>query len=99
MVCSTVLTLAGLWSLTIVISAHKWKGHSMFPALARLLLRRARAVLIAGLLLALISGVYGLGVFQNLKGGGFYNPDAESSKVRAIMHEQLGQNTEALLIF
>ena len=42
--------------------------------------RRALAVLLAGLALAVFAGAYGMGVFDSLSQGGFDDPAAESSR-------------------
>ena len=58
-----------------------------------LVARRAVPVLLAGLVVALAAGVYGLGVFGSLSQGGFDDPDAEGSRALAAERATFGNRT------
>lgn len=70
----------------------------MFAALGRLAYRRRWLVLVAGIVFLVASGVYGTSLFGQLKSGGFYAPDADSTKVMDAMHEKLGRDQAQLLV-
>lgn len=69
----------------------------MFASLGRLIYRQRWATLIVGLAFVVASGVFGTSVFGDLKGGGFYAPDAESTKVMESLHTDLGQDEGTLI--
>jgi uncharacterized membrane protein YdfJ with MMPL/SSD domain len=52
--------------------------------------RRARRVLVVGLLVTLGAAVYGMGVFDALSQGGFDDPDSESARELALEQEVFG---------
>jgi uncharacterized membrane protein YdfJ with MMPL/SSD domain len=74
------------------------KENSVFSALSRFIIRRARLVLGVAFVLLIVSAILGGGVFGQLKGGGFDDPEASSTMARLALQEQLGRNTEGLLV-
>src|SRR5215216_6577384 len=74
------------------------KEKAMFASIGRFIYRRRWAVLIAGLLFIVASGVYGTSVFPQLKGGGFYDPNADSTKVIESLHNDLGRDEGSLIV-
>lgn len=52
----------------------------MLQRLGEFTVRRRRWVLVATLLAVIVAGALGGGVFDRLSGGGFSDPDAESSR-------------------
>ncbi|CAM3287198.1 MMPL family transporter [Nocardioides dubius] len=56
----------------------------------RFVARRSLPVLIAGLLTAVLAGIYGAGVFGGLSDGGFDDPASESSRQLAAEREVFG---------
>lgn len=58
-----------------------------------LVARRALAILLAGIALAVAAGAYGLGVFDDLAQGGFDDPDSESARELALERETFGNRT------
>ncbi|WP_232680065.1 MMPL family transporter [Nocardioides sp. R-C-SC26] len=55
--------------------------------------RRARAVVVAGVLLTLAAAVYGMGVFDSLDRGGFDDKDSETARELALEREVFGNQT------
>ncbi|HEX2914084.1 MAG TPA: MMPL family transporter [Chloroflexia bacterium] len=70
----------------------------MFVFLARFIYRRRWPVLVAGLVFILASIIYGTTLFGQLKGGGFDNPEAESTKAAEAFHSKLGRDEGALVV-
>jgi RND superfamily putative drug exporter len=70
----------------------------MFASIGRFIYKRRWAVLLAGLASIVLSGIYGTGVFPQLKGGGFNDPNAESTKVIESLHQDLGRDEGALIV-
>ncbi len=69
--------------------------------LARLgdgIFRRAWLVLAVGLLFMVLGGVYGTGVFGQLKNGGFADPASEATQVQAALSEHLGRPAGAIIV-
>jgi uncharacterized membrane protein YdfJ with MMPL/SSD domain len=65
-----------------------------------LVARRALAVLLAGLAVAVAAGAYGFGVFGSLSQGGFDDPDAESSRELALEQDTFGnQSVDVVAIY
>ncbi|WP_341927795.1 MMPL family transporter [Nocardioides psychrotolerans] len=58
-----------------------------------LVARRARAVLLAGVALAIAAAVYGIGVFDSLSQGGFDDPGSESARELALEQETFGNKS------
>lgn len=55
--------------------------------------RRALAVLLAGIVLALAAGAYGSGVFDSLSQGGFDDPDSESRRELVAEQDSFGNRS------
>jgi RND superfamily putative drug exporter len=62
----------------------------MLTALARLVLRRSRTILILFALLVALSAVIGVPVISRLTGGGFQDANSESAKTTAVLTEKFG---------
>src|SRR5438874_8921086 len=75
---------------------HK-KEKAMFASIGRFIYRRRWPVLLAGLVFIFVSGIYGTSVFPQLKSGGFYDPNSESSKVVDSLHQDLGRDEGTLI--
>jgi hypothetical protein len=58
----------------------------MFDRWSGVLVRRTRAILAVGMLVTILAGVFGIGVFGSLGQGGFDDPSSEASK--ELAHEQ-----------
>ena len=65
----------------------------MIDRWARLVARRARAVLALGLLVTVLAGVYGAGVFGSLSQGGFDDPDSEAARALRLEQDTFGNQT------
>jgi RND superfamily putative drug exporter len=62
--------------------------------------RRALAVLLAGIALAVAAGAYGFGVFDHLSQGGFDDPSSESARELAAERDTFGnQNIDVVAIY
>jgi RND superfamily putative drug exporter len=70
----------------------------MFERLGSLIYNRRRLVLAAGLLFMALSGIFGIGVFGQLKAGGYDNPSAESTRVDELLKSQLGADDRILVV-
>lgn len=70
----------------------------MFANISGFIYRRRLAVLSVGLVFIIISGVFGVGVFSKLKGGGFDDPNSESSKAAIAIQQQLGKDQNSLIV-
>ena len=71
----------------------------MFRRLGQFGFRRRKAILIlTGLFVVLAGVVGGGGVFSKLKGGGFEDPTAESTRAREYLDEQLGVGDPNLVL-
>jgi RND superfamily putative drug exporter len=68
----------------------------MFTAIGRFAATRARAILITALLALIAAGAVGFTVFGKLKPDGFTDPDAESSKVQAVIDEEFGGDVDVV---
>lgn len=55
--------------------------------------RRTRAVLLAGLIFVVAAGVYALGVFDRVSDGGFEDPSSESARAADVQRETLGSRS------
>ncbi len=64
----------------------------MLHAWGRLLAARARTVLVLGLLLTVLAGVFGVGAFERLSNGGFEDPASEASQAATAEREAFGRN-------
>ncbi|MFC9064851.1 MULTISPECIES: MMPL family transporter [Streptomyces] len=63
----------------------------MFARLSALVLGHRRAVLWVAVLLALVGGASSATLFDDVKGGGFTNPGAESGQAADVLAERFGQ--------
>jgi RND superfamily putative drug exporter len=45
-----------------------------------------------------LSGIFGTGVFPRLKGGGFYDPNADSTRLVEALHQNLGRDEGSLIV-
>ena len=62
----------------------------MFHRWSEVLVRRARLVLLAGVLVTVAAGVFGVGVFGALSQGGFDDPESQSARELAQEREVFG---------
>src|SRR3712207_4061461 len=63
----------------------------MFEALGRVMYRRRRWVVALSLAFVAFAGVWGTGVFGAMTGGGFEDPDSDSSRALAVAERELGR--------
>ena len=70
----------------------------MLTRLAGLAVRRHRAVLLLALVAFLASGAIGGGVADQLSSGGFEDPDAESTRVEAVLAEEFGTGSPNIVL-
>ncbi|TQN42197.1 RND superfamily putative drug exporter [Blastococcus colisei] len=63
----------------------------MFEALGRVMYRRRRWVVALALAFVAFAGIWGTGVFGAMTGGGFEDPDSESSLAAAVAERELGR--------
>jgi len=61
---------------------------SMFRRLGQLTVRRRRAVLVATVLMIVLAGAVGGGVFDRLVQGGFADPDSESQEAADLLEDE-----------
>ena len=59
--------------------------------------RRSWLVLLAGLLVMVLGGIYGTGVFGQLKGGGFADPASEATRAQDALRDHLGRPAGAII--
>jgi RND superfamily putative drug exporter len=65
----------------------------MIERWGELVARRALAVLLTGVVLAIAAGAYGFGVFDSLSQGGFDDPDSESARELALEQDTFGNKS------
>src|SRR6476646_1492888 len=70
----------------------------MFQGLGSVVYRGRWIVLAAGLVVMALSGIFGIGVFGQLKAGGYNNPSAESTRVEDLLKSQLGADDRILIV-
>jgi RND superfamily putative drug exporter len=70
----------------------------MFTRLGSLAVRRRRIVLVVTALFFLASVVLGVGAFGVLKGGGFEDPGAESTRAAEVLEERFGQGEPNIVL-
>ena len=63
----------------------------MFEALGRVIYRRRRWVVALALAFVVFAGVWGTGVFGAMTGGGFEDPDSDSSRAVEVAERELGR--------
>src|SRR5688500_12597807 len=64
----------------------------MFEALGRAMYRRRRWVVAVALVFVAFAGIWGTGVFGHMTGGGFEDPDSESSLAGEVAARELGRS-------
>jgi RND superfamily putative drug exporter len=79
-------------------NASENKGALMLAALGRFAVRRRRWVLAGTLAAAVVAGALGGGMFERLSGGGFSDPDAESSRAREELERVFGAGDPNLVL-
>jgi trehalose monomycolate/heme transporter len=70
----------------------------MFAWWGQIVVRARRWVLAASVVLVLIGGAWGVGVFGALSGGGFDDPASESSRALARMSQELGRQGQDIVV-
>ncbi|MCU1380898.1 MAG: putative rane protein [Acidimicrobiales bacterium] len=70
----------------------------MFSRLGRFAVRRRRLVLVITSVFLVVSAAAGGGVFNALKGGGFEDPHAESTKAELLLEQRFGQGDPNVVI-
>jgi uncharacterized membrane protein YdfJ with MMPL/SSD domain len=70
----------------------------MFAWWGRTVVRARWGVLVAGLVLAVVGGVWGTGVFGEVKGAGFDDPGSESHRARTRIAAEVGQRPADVLV-
>ena len=70
----------------------------MIDSLITLVLRRARAILIASLVALVAAATLGVGAISRLQSGGFDDPSAESAQAATVLAEKLGRPTANLVL-
>src|SRR5688500_3046425 len=72
----------------------------MFEALGRVMYRRRRWVVALTLAFVAFAGVWGTGVFGQLTGGGFEDPDSESTRASEVAAAELGrQGSDVIVLY
>jgi RND superfamily putative drug exporter len=72
----------------------------MFEALGRVMYRRRRWVVALALAVVAFAGVWGTGVFGQLTGGGFEDPDSESTRAGEVATAALGRpGTDVIVLY
>jgi uncharacterized membrane protein YdfJ with MMPL/SSD domain len=64
----------------------------MFESLGRVIYRRRRWVVALALAFVVFAGVWGTGVFSAMTGGGFEDPDSDSSRAAEVAAQELGRS-------
>ncbi|MGY1669630.1 MMPL family transporter [Geodermatophilus sp. SYSU D00710] len=70
----------------------------MFEALGRAVYRRRRWVLALSLSFVALAGAWGTGVFGQMTGGGFFDPDSESSRAAVVAERELGRSAADVVV-
>src|SRR5919112_6157864 len=70
----------------------------MFEALGRLTYRRRRWVVARAVVFLACAGVWGTQVFGALEGGGFEDPDSESSRAAEVAAAELGREGSDVVV-
>jgi predicted RND superfamily exporter protein len=73
-------------------------GRSALAGLGRLVVARARLVLVGATLTVLCFGIAGAGAFGKLKAGGFEDPGAESTTAQKLLDQRLGGASSVVLL-
>src|SRR4051812_47432135 len=70
----------------------------MFEALGRVMYRRRRWVVALAVVFVTFAGVWGTGVFGAMTGGGFEDPNSESSRAAEVAAQALGRNSSDAVV-
>ena len=70
----------------------------MLHHLARFVVRRARLVLAATVVVLIAAAVLGVGAFSKLQGGGFEDPNADSTKATQLVTDRFGDDADLVLV-
>jgi RND superfamily putative drug exporter len=70
----------------------------MFEALGRVMYRRRRWVVAGTLAFVVFAAVWGTGVFSQLTGGGFEDPDSESTRAGEVAAAELGREGSDVIV-
>jgi RND superfamily putative drug exporter len=70
----------------------------MFAALGRFTVRRRWLVLVLTVVVLVASAGIGGGVFDRLKSGGFFDPDAESTRAEEVLDDEFGAGQPDLVL-
>ncbi len=70
----------------------------MFEALGRFLFRRRKPLLALTLLFAVLSGAYGVGVFGDMKPGGFEDPGSDSRRAAQLAEKAFPQRSPDVVV-
>ena len=70
----------------------------MFEALGRVMYRRRRWVVALSLAFVVFAGVWGTGVFGAMTGGGFEDPDSDSSRAAEVAVRELGRDSSDVVV-
>src|SRR3954451_16688179 len=70
----------------------------MFEALGRVMYRRRRWVVALSVAFVVFAGVWGTGVFGAMTGGGFEDPDSDSSRAVAVANQELGRDSADVVV-
>ena len=70
----------------------------MFEALGRVMYRRRRWVVALTLAFVVFAGVWGTGVFGAMTGGGFEDPDSESSRAAEVAAQAFGRDSADVVV-
>ena len=71
----------------------------MFEALGRVMYRRRREVVALALAFVVVGGVWGTGVFGAMTGGGFEDPDSDSTRAAALAERELGRGGDLVVLY
>ena len=70
----------------------------MFEALGRVMYRRRRWVVALSVAFVVFAGVWGTGVFGAMTGGGFEDPDSDSSRAAEVAVRELGRDSSDVVV-
>ena len=70
----------------------------MFEALGRVMYRRRRWVVALSVAFVVFAGVWGTGVFGAMTGGGFEDPDSDSSRAVEVADQELGRDSADVVV-
>src|SRR5438105_15661077 len=74
------------------------KGTNMLARLGGVFYRTRWIVIIAALVLVASAAIFGFGVFNSLKTGGFYDPASESSKAQALLDTKFPNSSADIIV-